>query len=196
MGAAPRAAAKASSASSPKHARILALDYGRRRIGVAISDELGLTARPLPVLYRKNRREDIARLRKIVRANGIARIIVGLPLHLNGRRGEMAEVADGTGNVQSARQAQWLAAVARLQRGKFFQSRRDQVGQPLQVMRALIDRRVRPCGRRAAGRFHRGGDVAGVRIGTLHEDRAGGGFVHVEPGIAVRRLQASVDQIG
>lgn len=91
MGAAPRAAAKASSASSPKHARILALDYGRRRIGVAISDELGLTARPLPVLYRKNRREDIARLRKIVRANGIARIIVGLPLHLNGRRGEMAE---------------------------------------------------------------------------------------------------------
>ena len=93
MGAAPRAAAKASPSASPKRRRILALDYGRRRIGLAISDELGLTAQPLPVLQRKNRREDTSRLREIADANGVARIIVGLPLHLSGRHGEMAEEA-------------------------------------------------------------------------------------------------------
>lgn len=93
MGAAPRAAAKASPSASPKRRRILALDYGRRRLGLAISDELGLTAQPLPVLQRKNRREDTSRLREIANANSVARIIVGLPLHLSGRHGEMAEEA-------------------------------------------------------------------------------------------------------
>ena len=89
MGPFSRAVAKASPAASPK--RILALDYGRRRIGLALSDELGLTANPLPVLLRKNRREDMSRLRQIADANAVARIIVGLPLHLSGRHGEMAE---------------------------------------------------------------------------------------------------------
>jgi putative pre-16S rRNA nuclease len=93
MGPFARAAAKASPAAAPKRVRILALDYGRRRIGLAISDELGLTANPLPVLLRKNRREDLARLREIANANSVARIIVGLPLHLSGRHGEMAEEA-------------------------------------------------------------------------------------------------------
>jgi len=93
MGPFARAVAKASPAAPPKRVRILALDYGRRRIGLAISDELGLTANPLPVLLRKNRREDLARLREIAHANSVARIIVGLPLHLSGRYGEMAEEA-------------------------------------------------------------------------------------------------------
>jgi len=93
MGSVSRGAAKDSPAASSKRARILALDYGRRRIGLAISDELGLTAQPLPVLLRKNRREDLARLREIAHANSVARILVGLPLHLSGRRGEMAEEA-------------------------------------------------------------------------------------------------------
>jgi len=93
MGPFARAAAKASPAASVKRVRILALDYGRRRIGLAISDELGLTAQPLPVLLRKNRREDMSRLREIANANAVARIVVGLPLHLSGRHGEMAEEA-------------------------------------------------------------------------------------------------------
>ena len=91
MGPLSRSAAKASPAASSKRTRILALDYGRRRIGLAISDELGLTAQPLPPLLRKNRREDLARLREIAHVNSVARILVGLPLHLSGRRGEMAE---------------------------------------------------------------------------------------------------------
>lgn len=93
MGPFSRATTKASPAAALKRVRILALDYGRRRIGLAISDELGLTAKPLPVLLRKNRREDMSRLREIAKANAVARIIVGLPLHLSGRQGEMAEEA-------------------------------------------------------------------------------------------------------
>lgn len=72
---------------------MLAIDYGRRRIGLAISDELGLTAQPLKVLERTNRREDFGRLREIIKANGVKSIVVGLPLHLSGKHSEMAEEA-------------------------------------------------------------------------------------------------------
>src|SRR5580692_3563173 len=74
-------------------ARILALDYGRKRIGLALSDELGLTAQPLQILTRKNRREDLARLRSICAKHGVARILVGHPLHITGEAGEMADEA-------------------------------------------------------------------------------------------------------
>ena len=77
-------------ASSSKSSRILAIDYGRRRIGLAISDELGVTAQPLAVMERKNRRTDHARLRDIVKQNGVSAILVGLPLHLSGEQSEMA----------------------------------------------------------------------------------------------------------
>ncbi|MFY9689416.1 MAG: Holliday junction resolvase RuvX [Candidatus Acidiferrales bacterium] len=73
--------------------RILALDYGRKRIGLAVSDELRLTAQPLQTLMRKNRAEDVRRLRQICREQGVARIIVGHPVHITGEAGEMAEEA-------------------------------------------------------------------------------------------------------
>ena len=71
--------------------RILAIDYGRKRMGLAISDELGVTAQPLDVLIHKNRREDIRRLREICREHGVRHILVGHPLHLTGEAGEMAD---------------------------------------------------------------------------------------------------------
>ena len=77
--------------SVAKAVRILAIDYGRRRIGLAISDELGITAVPVATLERKNRREDIRRLREIARKYKITLIIVGSPLHLAGHAGEMAK---------------------------------------------------------------------------------------------------------
>jgi len=80
-------------AASPERRRILALDYGRKRIGLAVSDELRLTAQPLQTLTRKNRAEDLRRLRKICREQGVARIIVGQPVHITGEPGEMAEEA-------------------------------------------------------------------------------------------------------
>jgi putative holliday junction resolvase len=84
-----------SSAASPDSApsRVLAIDYGRKRIGLALSDELQLTAQPLAVMKRANRREDLRRLRDICRKQGVARILVGHPLHITGAAGEMADEA-------------------------------------------------------------------------------------------------------
>jgi putative Holliday junction resolvase len=73
--------------------RVLAVDYGRKRIGLALSDELGLTARPLETIVRANRRDDMRRLRQVVRQHGVRRVIVGYPLHLDGTTGAMAAEA-------------------------------------------------------------------------------------------------------
>lgn len=73
--------------------RILAIDYGRKRIGLALSDELQVTAQPLLTLVRTNRRNDLRRLREICREHGVARILLGHPLHLTGETGEMADEA-------------------------------------------------------------------------------------------------------
>lgn len=75
--------------------RILAVDYGRKRIGLAISDELCVTARPLAVLNRKNRETDLKKLRQICADYEISRVIVGNPLHITGEAGEMADEASG-----------------------------------------------------------------------------------------------------
>ncbi|MGA8870785.1 MAG: Holliday junction resolvase RuvX [Candidatus Acidiferrales bacterium] len=80
-------------ASARERRRILALDYGRKRIGLAVSDELRLTAQPLKTLERKNRAEDVRRMREICREQGVARIIVGHPVHMTGEAGPMAEEA-------------------------------------------------------------------------------------------------------
>ena len=76
-----------------KPARILALDYGRARIGLAIADWENALAQPLGTLERINRNEDMRRLRELVREHGVRQIVVGLPLRLDGTRGEMAEEA-------------------------------------------------------------------------------------------------------
>src|ERR1700733_4019368 len=73
--------------------RILAVDYGRKRIGLALSDELGLTAHPLVTLLRSNRRNDLRRLREICRKHAVARILVGHPLHMTGEASPMADEA-------------------------------------------------------------------------------------------------------
>jgi putative Holliday junction resolvase len=72
---------------------ILALDYGRARIGLAIAESLQGMAQPLGTLKRINRNEDMRRLRELVRDNAVKLILVGLPLRLDGSHGEMAEEA-------------------------------------------------------------------------------------------------------
>ena len=76
-------------------ARILALDYGRSRIGVALADAAVGLAQPFCTLERINRNEDMRRLREMARDHGVKQIVVGLPLRLDGTRGEMAEEAEG-----------------------------------------------------------------------------------------------------
>src|SRR6266446_6292523 len=70
---------------------ILAVDYGRVRIGLAVADFETRMPQPLGTLERVNRNEDMRRLRELVRENGVKQIVVGLPLRLDGSRGEMAE---------------------------------------------------------------------------------------------------------
>jgi putative holliday junction resolvase len=72
-------------------ARILAVDYGRARMGLAIADSEMRMAQPLSTMERINRNEDMRRLRELVREHGVKQIVVGLPLRLDGTRGEMAE---------------------------------------------------------------------------------------------------------
>jgi len=69
----------------------MAIDYGRKRFGLALSDELGLTSQPLVTLPRTNRRDDIRRIRLLAREHNVRQIVVGLPLRLDGSAGEMAE---------------------------------------------------------------------------------------------------------
>jgi putative Holliday junction resolvase len=71
--------------------RVLALDLGKRRIGVAVSDELGLTAQGLATLQRTNIREDVSRLADLVSEYGISEIVLGKPLHMDGREGRQVE---------------------------------------------------------------------------------------------------------
>jgi putative holliday junction resolvase len=69
----------------PDRPRYLGLDVGNRRIGVAVSDELGLTAQPVLTLERRrNPREDLRSLARLCRRFGVAGIVVGNPLHLSG----------------------------------------------------------------------------------------------------------------
>jgi putative Holliday junction resolvase len=79
--------------AAPTTRAILAIDYGRRRIGLALSDSLRITARPLDTWTRTNRRRDLARLREICRRHDVGEIVVGWPLRLDGTAGEMAEEA-------------------------------------------------------------------------------------------------------
>jgi putative Holliday junction resolvase len=74
--------------------RILALDVGERRIGVALSDPTAAVAQPLLVIERRGWPADLARLRDLVERHGVERIVVGLPLTLAGRRGAAAERID------------------------------------------------------------------------------------------------------
>ena len=70
---------------------ILSIDYGRARMGLAIADSNVRMAQPLCTFERINRNEDMRRLRELAREHGVKQIVVGLPLRLDGTRGEMAE---------------------------------------------------------------------------------------------------------
>lgn len=71
--------------------RILGLDYGSRRIGVALCDELGMTAQGIATIVRKNREADLAAIDDLVRRHGVERIVVGYPLRLDGSEGIQCE---------------------------------------------------------------------------------------------------------
>jgi putative pre-16S rRNA nuclease len=71
--------------------KVLALDYGRARTGVAVSDPTGSIARPLGVVKRAATDDGIARVLELARKEEVSLIVVGLPLTLRGERGEQVE---------------------------------------------------------------------------------------------------------
>ncbi|MFB3881028.1 MAG: Holliday junction resolvase RuvX [Armatimonadota bacterium] len=73
--------------------RILALDFGERRIGVAASDPLGLTAQPVTVIERASLDEDLARIKAVVEQRKAEKIVLGLPLNMDGTAGPQARLA-------------------------------------------------------------------------------------------------------
>lgn len=70
--------------------RILALDVGQKRIGLALSDPLGITAQGLPNLVRKNKRSDLEALARLAAERQVALFLVGDPLHMSGDAGRQA----------------------------------------------------------------------------------------------------------
>ena len=73
--------------------RVLAIDWGERRMGLALSDPLGLTAQGLPTAERRNKREDLNFLRSLVRRHEVSLIVVGNPLNMDGSEGPQATKA-------------------------------------------------------------------------------------------------------
>jgi putative Holliday junction resolvase len=79
----------ASALDSP--GRLLALDLGARRIGVAVSDELRITARPLPMIWRRSWKELLRQVAGLVESFEAKGLVIGLPLRLDGGKGAAAE---------------------------------------------------------------------------------------------------------
>lgn len=76
---------------SDRSGRILGLDVGARRIGVAVSDPLGVTAQGIATLHRRNRRYDLGELRKLLAEFEVSEIVMGNPLRMSGESGAQAE---------------------------------------------------------------------------------------------------------
>jgi len=80
------------SASRPRSlGRVLGLDVGSKRIGVAISDLLGITAQGIETIQRQNKRLDFGELEKVIRDYNVTEIVVGYPLRMSGAEGIQAE---------------------------------------------------------------------------------------------------------
>jgi putative Holliday junction resolvase len=74
----------------PVQSRILALDLGKRRIGLAVSDPLRISAQGLPNLVRTNKRTDLAVLAEIVRDRDVGLILLGNPINMGGSEGRQS----------------------------------------------------------------------------------------------------------
>lgn len=74
--------------------RVLALDVGKKRIGLAVSDELGITAQGLETLERTRIREDLAKLKELAASWNVQTVLVGRPLHMSGAESRQSAYTD------------------------------------------------------------------------------------------------------
>jgi len=77
-----------------QQAKIIGLDLGEKTIGVAVSDDLMITAQPVETLRRTNMAKDLDELEALVRRLRITEVVVGLPINMNGTKGAMARKAE------------------------------------------------------------------------------------------------------
>jgi putative holliday junction resolvase len=75
-------------------ARILALDVGEKRIGVAVSDAMNIIARGLETIERKSSEDDTRRIQSLIEDHDIAKIVVGMPINMNGTKGPSADTVE------------------------------------------------------------------------------------------------------
>jgi putative holliday junction resolvase len=73
--------------------RVLGLDFGEKRIGVAVSDALNIIAQSIGTIERKSIKTDIKKIQDLVREYGASKLIIGLPLNMNGTKGKSADMA-------------------------------------------------------------------------------------------------------
>jgi putative Holliday junction resolvase len=81
-----------SASARPRAVRVLALDVGDRRIGVAVSDELGVTAQGVTTIHRRSWAADLAEIARLVEQWGAESVVVGWPLTLEGTVGPRARI--------------------------------------------------------------------------------------------------------
>jgi putative Holliday junction resolvase len=79
--------------------RVAAVDYGRRRVGLAVCDPLGITVRGLPTYVRADGADAVAGVAAVLREAQATRLVVGLPLHADGRPSEMSAEARAFGDA-------------------------------------------------------------------------------------------------
>lgn len=75
-------------------ARILSVDFGRRRIGLAVCDELQISVRGLPTLKVRNFNDSVAQVAQVAGDEAVGEVVIGLPLNMDGSHGDMAQVAE------------------------------------------------------------------------------------------------------
>ncbi len=120
--------------------RILGIDYGSRRIGVAICDELGMTAQGVATITRKNREADLGAIADLVRRYNVERIVIGYPLRLDGSEGIQCEKINRFTRRLKARLSlpvtRWDETLSTCEAQELLR----QGGVPLEKRRGIVDR--------------------------------------------------------
>lgn len=113
---------------------------GKRRIGVAISDELGITAQGLPTIERRNNREDFAIISRLAAEKGAGLILVGNPINMSGTEGRQAEwvrqFAEGLGSRSGLPVKLWDERLTSVEAGRVLR----QSGASIEKRARAVDR--------------------------------------------------------
>ena len=83
--------------------RILGIDYGSKRIGLSVCDELGITAQGLATVTRKNRKHDMEAIGGFIKEYNVEKIVIGFPLRLDGTEGIQCEKVSGFARILESR---------------------------------------------------------------------------------------------